>query len=54
MSTNQEPRKDAQFFVRPATKDTTAESLARQISEGLIAIINEERAKKGLPPLEKD
>ncbi len=54
MTTKEEPKKDAQFFVRPATKETTAESLGDQIAEGLIVQINAERAKKGLPPLEKD
>ena len=49
MSIAQEPKKDAQFFVRPATKEATAESLGDQIADGLIAQVNEHRAKRAFP-----
>jgi uncharacterized protein YkwD len=49
-----ETTREAQFFVRPGTKDKTAKDLGNEIADGLIAQINEHRKAQGLPPLEKD
>ncbi len=46
-----DPAKEAQFFVRPTAPSATPEALADTIADGLIAQVNERRAKKGLPPL---
>lgn len=48
-----EPVLEPLFFVRPAP-GTAGVELADSIADGIIALINAERAAKGLPPLLKD
>lgn len=46
-------RREALFFVRPK-EGATKGAAADEIADALIAEINEDRKKKGLPPLPKE
>jgi hypothetical protein len=47
-----EPTKEPLFFVRPAPGKVA--ELADSMADGIIAMINSERAARGLPPMPKE
>ena len=51
--TNKKALKEKEpVFFKKATEDETDEQLADAICDALLTIVNEERRREGLPPLE--